>query len=184
MKKVLLTITGLVLLIVGVAGFMFITDSNNSKAAKQPYNIEKIVIGTHKDYLMELKAYERFSIGLLKAFAEEYNIPVEEKSFETLDDVTVALQRGDINVTIGITSIGIKFPELVKTYSYHTGALYKHDTGSYNPEIVVSKDSYSFAVNKDDKELTDFLNDMIVKFKDNGKMKEIRQKYLGDRAEL
>lgn len=179
MKKLIFTITGLILLIAGVMGFTTIT-----KQSKQPDNIDKIIIGISKDTPMQLRAYERYSIGLLKAFAEEYSIPIEEKSFDTLDDVTTALQRGDINVTINITSIGIKFPELIKTYSYHTGALYKQDGQFADPELFIDKDSYSFAVNKDDKQLTDFLNDMIVKYKDNGKMKEIRLKYLGKRAEL
>lgn len=177
MKKVLITITGLILLLAGVMGFTLLT--------KEPKQINKIVIGIDRDTPIEIIDYELYAIGLIKAFAKEHNIIVEEKKFDSLDDITTALQRGDIDVTTGITSVNAnKVTGLIQTYSYHTGALYAY-SGRYEPlKILVDKDSYSFAVNKKNKELTEFLNEMIEKYKNNGKMKEIRERYLRDRANL
>jgi hypothetical protein len=179
MKRLLIAITFLVLF--GIMGFTHITAQSETK---QAYNIDKIVIGVDKSTPIELIDYELYSIGLIKEFAKEHNITVEEIKYDSLDDITTALQRGDIDVTIGITSVNAKYPELVKTYSYHTGALYAY-SGKYEPlKLIVDKDSYSFAVNKKNEELTQFLNEKIEKYKNDRKMKEVRERYLRDRAKL
>jgi hypothetical protein len=184
-KLILLTIT-VALLIIGVMGFKSIT-ANNNKPVKQevtkqpeqkeikqePVNkIDKIIIPIRMDTVNEIKPYQKFGIALITEMAKENNIQVETKEIPTFNDVNYSLENGDITVNYGV--INVASPELIMTQSYITTALYNK-----GKEIFPEK-SYSFAVNKDNRELYNFFNDMIKKYNENGKLKQLQEKYLGN----
>jgi glutamine transport system substrate-binding protein len=188
MKKVGLIIITLVVLIIGVSGFMSINNSNaeestakqtkqasttkqkevktEQKAPEKAYNIDKIVIPVQINADEHFKPFQDFSIELIKTIAAENNIPVELKEL-SFNDIEVALSRNEIDLR-SMTSNTID-PKLNLTYSYLTTKLH--------PDLP--ERDYSFTVHKDNTELNDLLNDGIQKYKENGKLEELRIKYLG-----
>lgn len=141
---------------------------------KAKYDIDKIIVPVQTEWTNDLKVYRDFNIAVIKEMAQSNNIPVELREFPTFDDVIIALKRGDVDVVPGIDNL--VETDLTKTYTYFTGAIYLH-----NGEEFVPKKSYAMAVRKKDTELLKFFNDMILKFKETGKLEKIQQEYLGDR---
>jgi hypothetical protein len=191
MKKLLITITAAIL-ITGLVGLTTITAKNNKaeqpkqetttqqpakqskqttvkteqKAPEQPkYNIEKIVVPVQIDADTTFKPFQDLSIELIQTIAAENNIPVELKEL-SFNDIGVALTRNEIDLR-SMTSNTID-PEMTQTYSYLTGKLH--------PDLP--ENDYAFTVHKDNTELSNLINDGISKFKENGKLTELQNKYL------
>jgi len=141
---------------------------------KAKYDIDKIIVPVQTEWTNDLKVYRDFNIAVIKEMAQSNNIPVELREFPTFDDVIIALKRRDVDVVPGIDNL--VETDLTKTYTYFTGAIYLP-----NGEEFVPKKSYAMAVRKKDTELLKFFNDMILKFKETGKLEKIQQEYLGDR---
>jgi hypothetical protein len=186
MKKVSVIIITIVVLIIGVSGFMFI---NNSKAEESPakqtkqvstakkevkieqkapepkYNIDKIVIPVQINADTTFKPFQDLSIELIQTIAAENNIPVEFKEL-SFNDIGVALTRNEIDLR-SLTSNTID-PNLTQTYSYITARLH--------PDLP--EHDYAFTVHKDNTELNNLINDSISKYRENGKLTELQNKYL------
>ena len=141
---------------------------------KPKYHIDKIIVPVQTEWPDDLKVYRDFNIAVIKEMAKSNNIPVELREFPTFDDVIVALKRGDVDVMPGIDKLGDT--DLSKTYTYFTGAIYLPNGKEYVP-----KTSYVMAVRKGDTELLNFFNDMILNFRETGKLEQIQKKYLGNR---
>jgi uncharacterized protein YxeA len=196
MKKVIGIILTLVVLIIGVSGFMFI---NNSKAEESPakqtkqvstvkkevkteqkapekaYNIEKIVVAIDTGLLSnmpEFKPLHDFNIALLNEIGKENNITIEIKEVPTWNDVRISLSRKEADVQI--LSFAEVEPDLTMSYSYITTAIY--NSGN---EIIQPERNYTFILHQDNTELNNLLNDMIVKYQENGKLEELKKQYLG-----
>ncbi|WP_438312417.1 transporter substrate-binding domain-containing protein [Sporosarcina sp. FA9] len=145
---------------------------------KENYKIEKITIPIELNLQQsEYGAYHEFGNAIIKEMAKEFNIDVEEREFVSDDDSDIAIRRGDVDVITGIIRLEPDETELTKTYSYYTGPLYK-----MNGEELLPERSYSMVVGKENKELINFLNDNILKFKESGRLEKIQNEYLGDRG--
>ncbi|MCM3725090.1 hypothetical protein M3226_05180 [Neobacillus cucumis] len=149
-----------------------------NKEEKPKYNIEKIVVPIQGDLLPDVKIYQDFNLAVIKEMAKENNIKVETKELPTFNDINIALERGDISVIPGIVQT-YKKEEFALTYSYFTEVIYRS-----NGEQLDSEKSYSMLVRKTDEDLYNFFNDMISKFNETGKLKELQIEYLGERNHL
>ncbi|MBE3570704.1 MAG: transporter substrate-binding domain-containing protein [Bacillales bacterium] len=141
---------------------------HNKEKDKVKYNIDKIIIPVQTVWPNDLKGYRDFNIAVLKEMVQSNHIPVELREFPTFDDVIIALKRRDIDVVPGIYSEKTDFS---KTYTHFTGAIYLPNGKEYVP-----KESYIMAIRKGDTELLNFLNDMILKFRETGKLEQIQKK--------
>ena len=168
MKKYIILIFALSLLATGVMGFTYIKNNNQS--------ITEITVPIQKDYPRQIKAYQNFDLAVIKAIAKENNIKVVTKEIDNENDLYIALKNGDIDIVAGM--IKVTDPKFERTYTYFSGEL----VSMFNRETVFHKEDYSFAARKSDKELLKIFNTTIREFKENGKMKELEQKYLGERV--
>jgi ABC-type amino acid transport substrate-binding protein len=196
MKKVGLIILTLVVLIVGVSGFMFI---NNSKAEESPakqnkqvstnkkevkteqkapekaYKIDKITVAIDTGLLSnmpEFKPLQDFNLALLNEIAKENNITIETKDIPTWNDVRLSLSRKETDVQI--LSFAEVEPDLTMSYSFITYTVINDKKEALQPER-----DYTFILHQDNVELGKLLNDYIVKYKENGKLEQLKQQYLG-----
>jgi ABC-type amino acid transport substrate-binding protein len=200
MKKVGLIILTLVVLIVGVSGFMFI---NNSKAEKLPakqtkqevstknesitepetiteqkapekaYNIEKIVVAIEGDLLPrfpEFQPLNNFSMTLLNEIAKDNNITIETKVLPTFEDVRASLTNKESDIQF--LTYAENQSDLTMSYSYVNTAVYNGN------KITQPERDWVFVLHQDNTELNDLLNDSIAKYQENGKLEELKKQYL------
>jgi ABC-type amino acid transport substrate-binding protein len=201
MKKVGLIILTLVVLIVGVSGFMFI---NNSKAEKLPakqtkqevstknesitepetiteqkapekaYNIEKIVVAIEGDLLPrfpEFQPLNNFSMTLLNEIAKDNNITIETKVLPTFEDVRASLTNKESDIQF--LTYAENQSDLTMSYSYVNTAVYNGN------KITQPERDWVFVLHQDNTELNNLLNDSIAKYQENGKLDELKKQYLG-----
>jgi ABC-type amino acid transport substrate-binding protein len=150
--------------------------SNETKSVqkKEYKNIDKIVVPKETEFVNGLKAYQEFSIAVIKHISEKYNIPVKIQEITNFEDALIALEEGRVDVVLG--AVSINNPNLKTTYSYLSSPLYFPN----GIEIMEHK-SYRMAVNKKNKDLLKLLNNEIIKMKENGELDKLRNEYLGER---
>lgn len=199
MKKYFVIIIIVLVLALGVSGFMLVNNSNaekspakqteevatkqksiteqeEQKAPEQPkYNIDKIVVATEAGLLSRLPEFQPlndFTFALLNEIAKENNITIETKELPSFDAIRTSLSNKETDVQI--LSFAEMETDLTMTYSYVNTAIY-HDGG----KVTQPERDYTFIIHQDNTELAKLLNDHIEKFKSNGKLEELKKQYLG-----
>ncbi|MQR87076.1 transporter substrate-binding domain-containing protein [Bacillus megaterium] len=153
-----------------------ISQSTHYKENKKEYGIDRIIVPVESQWYQGIQAYQDFNVAVVKEIAKRNKIEVQIEEVLTFEDSVKALKRGDADVVLGAsnTSSG----ELSETYSYLSSALYFPD----ETQVVPPKD-YMMLVKKSNNNLLSFLNDGIRELSKNGKLKDLQEKYLGERED-
>jgi predicted DNA binding protein len=201
MKKLIITITAAII-IAGLVGLTTITAMNNK--AEQPkqesteqnkeeviteqkepeqkeeikpetnkYNIDTITVAIEGDLLPRFPEYQPlndFSMALLNEIAKDNNITIETKTLPTFEDVRASLTNKESDIQF--LTYAVNQSDLTMTNSYINTAVYNGD------KITQHEREWVFVLHQDNTELNKLLNDHIVKYKDNGKLEELKKQYL------
>jgi hypothetical protein len=205
MKKQIITITASIL-ITGLVGLTTITAMNNkteqtkqetteqqpieqtkeeaTTEQKEPeqkeeneqpkYNIDKITVAIEGDLLSKFPEFQPlndFSMTLLNEIAKDNNITIETKALPTFEDVRASLTNKESDIQF--LTYAENQSDLTMSYSYVNTAVYNGD------KITQPERDWVFVLHQDNTELSNLLNDHIVKYKENGKLDELRKQYLG-----
>jgi hypothetical protein len=205
MKKVAVIIITLVVLIIGVSGFMFI---NNSKAEESLTKQTKQEVSTKNESITEPEIKtehmeenkpetNKYNINKI-VVAIEGDLLSKFPEFQPLNDFSMALLNEiakDNNITIETKVLpafedvrasltnkesDIQFLTYAENQSDLTMSYSYVNTAVYKGDKITQPErDWVFVLHQDNTELNNLLNDSIAKYQENGKLDELKKQYLG-----
>ncbi|PGK51752.1 hypothetical protein CN918_28590 [Priestia megaterium] len=148
--------------------------AEKKEEVKNPYHIKKIVVPVEEKWITGILAYQEFNVAVVKEIGDLYGVKVITEDVPTYKDAVSSVKFGETDVLPG----AIKAEEgmTIADYTYLSSAIYYPDGTQLAPDT-----DYTMAVKTGNDKLLKLLNDGIRTLQKNGRLKELREEYVGDR---